>query len=236
MKGSIQLYWIRFGTLLRSMEKTQGVLPKELIFLKALKGLRLSTIQRTSILTLLDSLRLSHEAKHLKTCSIRLLGTYKETSTSGKGDSDTFQSGSTAGEHFLNLDDDSDIFLVKKKRTSRNKPGMEQMAVRTSANRTNLPNSVYLGEGLVRFRCGKEDRVLKDCTVPFTPTLMYAPPKGKSKSKGGKGAFMSGECVPPIDGQPSETDLPMPIGDDSREETPPSIRHGRRNTRRGSRG
>ena len=69
------------------------------------------------------------------------------------------------------------------------------MAAKRAKGAMNLPNSVFVGKGgIICYRCGKGDHVLRDCPLPYTATLAFAPRKGKSTSKGkNKGTFVADE-------------------------------------------
>ena len=116
-------------------------MPAEVLFQRALKSMELSVAQRTANLTLLDSRQLAHSVQNLKDCSIRLFGTYKETSDAPKGDLSTFLA--------QNLDDgnlsaeETDVFLVRKKKGARNKHGMGGMAVGASGGNMNIPKTRF---------------------------------------------------------------------------------------------
>ena len=95
--------------------------------------------------------------------------------------------------------DTSELYLVKRKKggnTTRNRPGMEQLAAKQAGSTMNLGSEVFPGKGIQCYRCGKTDHVLRDCPIPYTKTLAFAPQKsdgkqGKGKGKPAKGAFIA---------------------------------------------
>ena len=146
----------------------------------------------------LDSQSLPHTHVNLKKCSIRSFNTYRDINSSSDANSYFSRSKTTPGaENFpastftddyseMSLVDETDteeVYLARRKKpTTRNRPGMEQLAAKQASSTMNMGNEVFLGKGIFCYRCGKADHVLRDCPVPFTKTLAFAP------QKGGKGA------------------------------------------------
>ena len=122
---------------------------------------------------------------NLKTVSIKLFGCYQHLGTASAGigpGQKAFTQESEMCEEYT-YDQAEDTYILTKKRPVRNKPGMEQMAIKKTGTQMNHPDDVMMGKGLRLFRCGKGDRMLKDCPLPYTAALAFAPKKGKPSSQ-----------------------------------------------------
>ena len=64
------------------------------------------------------------------------------------------------------------------------------MAVRRTQDAMNLKNQILAfdsdgkgsSKGIFCYRCGKPDHTLRNCPLPYTPVLAYAPSRGKDGS------------------------------------------------------
>ena len=219
--GSIQIFWFKLENLLLQMEHTRSTLSESFLFLRVLKALRLTTPQRTSILTLIDCQGLPHSMTTLKSTSIKLFGNYQHlgSSAANKTDQRTFVQETDSLSETWGEEDDDVYFQKKGKRPSRNTPGMEQMAIKKTGPQMNMMNDVMLGKGIRCYRCGKDDHVLKDCPLPYTAVLAFAPRKGKSDAqKSSKKVYF----VDQDDGQQPEnpSNLCTPAADETTETSP----------------
>ena len=180
---SIQGFWAKFDLLLSHLDGSTSCLSDELLFMRSLRAMNLSYGQRTSLLSLLDCRALAHSVTNLRLCSIQLLGLYKGFDKKDK-------------EARKVLAASSDSVLVTKK-GKRNRPGLEDQALRRTNSSMNVKNSVLTVEIQpseeilameraqgVCYRCGSKDHFLKSCPKPFTTVLAFAPDKkGGAKGK-----------------------------------------------------
>ena len=139
---SIQSFWSKFDLLLSHLEGSSTCLSDELLFMRSLRAMNLTYEQRTSLLSMIDCRSLSHSVSNLRSCSVQLLGMYRGFETrekeprkvfwnTGKGNND----GLSAEEQVL-----SNALIVKKGK--RNRPGLEDQAVRRTNAGMNVQNSL----------------------------------------------------------------------------------------------
>ena len=151
-----------------------------------------------------------HTIDNLKRSSIRIAGTYKEQVLSGGSRKSGEKSYLAEYQHELEgvekeSDIDEEVYLLKKKKSTKNRPGKEQMAVKRTNDATNMPNAtfaetpdaqnaMFFGKGgIFCYRCGKDDHVIRNCPFPYTATLAFAPQKGGSPQKGKSTGMPDGE-------------------------------------------
>ena len=177
---NVSVFWARFEGLLSQID-SGSLLSPDLLFLRAFKALNLSHLQKTSLLTFLECRGLDHSISNLKACSIRLFAQYQDINTSGKEESLSFMAQNSDGFSSQPDEEAEQVFVLRRKGkgTSRNRPGNEVSAMRKATNESNIPNdSLFQAKGLICFRCGKTDHILRDCPLPYTEVLAYAPHKG----------------------------------------------------------
>ena len=82
---------------------------------------------------------------------------------------------------------------------------METNAVRNAVSLNNIPNRNLTGVAESNgkntgfcYRCGKSDHLLRDCPLPFTRILAYAPRKGQGKGNAMVATGSSPEALPDI--------------------------------------
>ena len=147
-RESFQIFWFRFDSLLGSLESSQDNLSSEFLFLRAFKALGLSHSQKTAVLMGLDCQRQSHTLMNLRNITLKLFGTYKTISLAQKNESDAFTVEElTPGDFPFPLTEEQ-VFLLSKRKSTRNRPGQEQMAIRKTKDETNLDNDTFLGRGI----------------------------------------------------------------------------------------
>ena len=177
-KESIAVFWSRFEGLLSQFDHSMSLSP-EVLFMRSIKALNLTASQRAGILTFLECRNLEHSISNLKLGSLRLYGQYTDISIDTKNDQEAF----LTEEH----DPISESYVLRRKGKgpSRNRPGNEVSAIRKATLDSNIPNdALVVGKGGLRcYRCGREDHVVRDCPLPFTKILAYAPQKGSSGKK-----------------------------------------------------
>ena len=217
-----QLFWHRYETIMDALESPRGSLGEEFLFTRCLKGLNLTPPQRINILMALDCRGLNHTVSNLKNCSLKILGMYRSLNQPDKHVLYTDQ--------LESQDDDDgyeDVYIAAKRKTTRNRPGMEKMAIKKTQGSMNLDNETFmeyktddetfLGKGnspaLICFRCGGADHLLRQCPLPYTATLAFAPRKGTGKPQptdGPKGKGKGKTFLIAEDDVPAVTDRPAP--------------------------
>ena len=105
----------------------------------------MNAAQRTSITTVLECQALDHSWRHLKKASIKLFCLYGSSSSSGfsKGSHTVRQAGTQEGSE-VPLAGDDQVFIIRrgKGKGGRNRPNMEQMAIRRTQDAVNLKNRI----------------------------------------------------------------------------------------------
>ena len=183
-RESFQIFWFRFGSLLSSLESHQDNLISEFLFLRPFKALGLSHSQKVAVLMGLDFQQQRHSLQNLRNIAIKLFGTYKTADSTYKPETNAFVAGMELNpEDFPPPLTEDQIYLLPKRKSTRNRPWQEQMAIRKTKDETDLDNDMFLGRNIRRYRCGKPDHVLRQFPLPFTHTLAFAPAKGKPTGK-----------------------------------------------------
>ena len=184
-------FWLRYEKILSTLDGSSSHLSPSFLFIRAFKSLDLSTLQRTSIMTFLECQSLEHTWQNLKKSTIKLFCLYGSSNAPSnvKGSHVVHQSDSQdKNETFLS--DDDQIFAIRrgKGKGGRNRPNMEQMAIRRTQDAMNLKNQIFAmdsagkggaSKGVICYRCGATDHTLRNCPLPYTPVLAYAPSRGK---------------------------------------------------------
>ena len=178
-------FWLRFEGILALLDNSSTMFSSELIFMRALKSLQLTHVQKTAILTSLDCKNQDHNLDNLRAASIRLFGMYRDDTA--KPDSRAYVTNEAMGQ----LSDD-DVLVVRKMKPKRNKPGMESQSIRRSHGLVNLDNQVLVQEKnsggkpnsnqIICFRCGKNDHTVRTCPMPYQKVLAFLP-NAKSKPR-----------------------------------------------------
>ena len=123
-------------------------------------------------------------SEHLEDVSILAFGMYSASSASAAS-TQTFR---TEEGWVVELDDEDAAYVVRKPKKGRIRPGMEGQAIRRSANQMNLENSINAARvpdpmksppAGICYRCGKSDHLLKNCPLPHTRKLDFAPNRAK---------------------------------------------------------
>ena len=182
--GSVQIHWLKFEALMNRLDLPNHALSADLVFMRALKSHTTQPTQRAKLLMSLDAQGLGQTYPNLKKCTVRLFGLYKDTSSNVRvGERDNAQSFPPDAD-VLNIEenDDEHICMVRKQKTTRNRPSMEQLAIKKSGTTMNIENGIFFGKGIHRYRCGKRDHVLRECPLPYKKTLAFAPTKEKGES------------------------------------------------------
>ena len=140
------------------LESPRDSLIADFLSIRCLKVLCLTSPQRINILMALDCRALDHTVANLKNCSLKLFGAYRSLNSAEKQVLFAEPLDDQVGEE----DEYEDIYVAAKRKTTRNRPGVEQMAIKKTQNSMNLDNETYVGRGLniplICFRCGKSDR------------------------------------------------------------------------------
>ena len=182
---TVQAFWLRFESILITLENTSSILSSEMIFMRALKSLQLSHQQKTAVLMMLDCQNKDHDIENLKNVSIRLFGLYRDAVTS-RQDSRAFVSGEIleqSGSGRTSEEEYETLIVKRAKPKKKNKPGMESFAIRKTQVQTNMDNGTLYApkttkpaqKGIICYRCGKTDHTLRQCPMPFQPKLAFAP-------------------------------------------------------------
>ena len=225
---SFVAFWLRYEQILSSLDGSSSHLSPSFLFIRALKSLDLNTIQRTSILTFLECQSWDHTWTNLKKASIKLFCLYGSSSTAGnvKG-ANLVQSADVVDQVDAVLNEDDQIFVIRrgKGKGGRNRPNLEQTAIRRTQDSMNLKNQIFAMDGagrpgaskpMICYRCGKSDHTLRNCPLPYTPVLAYAPirdkdgPVRKTMMAESHLDDSTGEVI--TDYQP-ETPVEAPLGD-----------------------
>ena len=192
---SIQQFWFRHDEVRSDLDGYHIDLPESLMFVRMLKAIGVSAHIRLSIITRLDCRALEHNLQNLRLVPIELLGVYKDM----LGKSEGAMTVEDSNDLFMdNADPDMVLSAAKKK---MRKPGMEVNSMRNAQALSNLPNRSNASQpyvasdgnrsGIICYRCGQKDHVLKDCPLPFQRQLMFAPAKGKGKGNVPKETLVS---------------------------------------------
>ena len=181
-------FWMKFESILQALDGCSSQLSESFLFIRALKSLNVNQVQRSSLMTFIECQNLTHSWPNLKKASVKLFGIYTEVASKG---SNVFQSETSGGNLSIDLGEQDQLLLVRRGgKPSRNRPGMEQQAIRRTQESMNMPNKTMTadsgteknavkGEGKC-FRCGKRDHILRNCPLPFTPVLAFAPNRSKA--------------------------------------------------------
>ena len=181
-------FWLKFEYILQALDGCSSQLSESFLFIRALKSLNVNQMQRSSLMTFIECQNLNHTWPNLKKASVKLFGIYAEVTSKGPN---VFQSETSGGNQAIDLGDQDQLLLVRRGgKPSRNRPGMEQQAIRSTQESMNMPNKIMTadtnfgksgskGEGKC-FRCGKRDHILRNCPLPFTPVLAFAPTRPKA--------------------------------------------------------
>ena len=132
--------------------------------------------------------------KNLKKASIKLFCMYNTSIPVNQGKSShVLHSEAMIDAPGTVLNDDDQVFIIRrgKGKGGRNRPNLEQTAIRRTQDAMNLKNRILaMGEaqhstqdkGIRCYRCGKTDRTLRNCPLPYTPVLAYAPTRNKEST------------------------------------------------------
>ena len=143
--------------------------------MRALKSSQLSHMQKTSVLTFLECRNCPRDIDSLRSTTIRLFGMYSGIK---EPTSKTFVA--DAGE--LNGEGSPDELLsLRKSPKKKARPGTEAKSIRKTQADMNMDNAMVVQRvkpgTLICYRCGKKDHLLKNCPLPYQPTLAFAPNK-----------------------------------------------------------
>ena len=178
--GTIQSFWFKFDELEFRLEGSSVDLPDSAMFLRLLKSLNINSAMRLSIIPTLNCRGLAHSISPLRTAAIDLFGVYKvvlgKPENALRSEEWGGDTGSTSSASIYSAN-----AKVKKRR-----PGMETNAIRNSLATAGLPNSSVMNshdaltsENQTRIvicrRCGKDGHLLKQCHMPYTRQLAFAP-------------------------------------------------------------
>ena len=83
---------------------------------------------------------MSRKVPNLKNCSLKIFGMYRTLNQPGKHVLFADQSG-----NLEEGDEYEDVYVAAKRKTARNRPGMEQMAIKKTQSSMNLDNETYVG-------------------------------------------------------------------------------------------
>ena len=102
------------------------------------------------------------------------------------------------------------------------------MAIEKTGTQMNHPNDVMLGKGSRCFCCGKDDRMSKDCPLPYTEALAFAPKKGKPSAQKNpkKVYFLGDEEQEPTDEVEEQNSHPVTSSIDNAEEQSNELLNG----------
>ena len=169
------------------MEKAKSTLSGDIIGILALNALQLSGSQRAAALMALYAQRMGRPHTNLKTCTVRIFGTYKESYSLQKPGKLSMANGEYDRLGIAN----PDTYLASKMKrsTGQNRHGMEKLAIAKTGSKMNLGNNILLGveNGIVCYRCGASDHTLRNCPIPFHQKLAFAPTRNPVSGEG-KGA------------------------------------------------
>ena len=184
---SVVYFWMRYEQLILVLEWSSSTLSPSFLFIRALKSLDFTALQRSTMLTFLECQPREHTWGNLKKATLELFSTYSSSTSSGKGSHSVLHSHDESGGGVV-LHGEDQVFVIRKKgKGGRNRPNMEKMAVRRTPDAANLKNQILAfvpdskgsSKGVRCFRCGKPDRTLRNCPFPYTPVLAYSPSRGK---------------------------------------------------------
>ena len=188
---SIQEFWAKFDVLISHLEGSAAMLSDSLLFIRALRSLNINAQQRMSLIGLMDCRALPHSLQNLRTCSLQFFGVYSSLKTKEER---TWMTGELGYDDDNNQEADGGIDTLVLKKGKKNRPGMEGQALKKTNDMVNLRNEVMVAEKKIGkcFRCGSADHMLRQCPVPFTPVLAFAPNatnsgKGQGRDNRGKG-------------------------------------------------
>ena len=163
-----------------------------LLFIRALRSLNIIAQQRMSLIGLMDCRALPHSLRNLRVCSLQLFGVYTSLKTK---EGRTWFTGENAVGGWDNSEEEEgeEAFVVKKGK--RNRPGLEGQALRQTNAMVNLRNEVAIAEKKIGgcFRRGSSDRMLRECPVPLTPVIAFAPSRNKEAGRDDRGTGVGGK-------------------------------------------
>ena len=186
---SIQSFWFRFDELRFRLEGSGIEIPDKMMFLRLMKCLGMTPPMRLSIISTLNCRCLEHSILNLRTVTIELFGVYKEMI--GKIDS-----AHLVNENESEFNETASSTLVARGKARPRKPSMEVNAIRNSMAAANIPNQTMHQSDVLPaaeapsrvgrcWRCGKTDHLLKQCPMPFTKLLAFAPKRPFNKPGSG---------------------------------------------------
>ena len=200
-------FWIRFNKLVSDLDAGGMMLNDELIYLRALQALDLSSSERLSILGAMSHYEGKNMTSHLRTVTQKLLARPL------KFEDIHVQYGDSDEQYF----EEESSLVAQAKRINR--PGYEAAAVKGAQRQMNFPNSNDKGGKKAFskpygaftgcFQCGSKNHFSRDCNLPSTK--FSSPFKAKafsdkgakpssslsSKGKNSKGLFLTNEAEEP---------------------------------------
>ena len=118
-----------------------------------------------------------------------------------------------------------ELLLLRKAPNKKPRPGMETKSIRKSQSDMNLENAMVTQRikpgTLICYRCGKKDHLLKNCPIPYQPTLSFAPKKDsvvRTTLLMGEEEEEEGSVGQPI--VELQTDIPTLVQEDTQGQSP----------------
>ena len=127
----IRIFWIRFQKMIDECRSCGLELSDKMVFLRGLQALNANEMQRMSIIAAMTYSSNTSCPKVLKTVSTRLMTPM--SSNSGKNEELYYES-----EGMDYGDSEQSIYMAKAK--AKNRPGLEQSAIRVSSQQMSFPN------------------------------------------------------------------------------------------------
>ena len=124
--GSIQIFWFKYDLMIEQLETMKYSLGEEFLPMRCLKALNLNYGQRTAVLMALGCQGLNHCALNLRNCAIKLFGTYKTLIGGLSSEKQVMWAENDTDQ----IEEDEDTYIASKKKTTRNRPGLEQLAIK----------------------------------------------------------------------------------------------------------